>query len=93
MGCCLFALVLAGAPRVALILWWFFDSARVVSPFTTWLWPLLGLILLPWLTLAYVWVAPGGIVGFDWVILAVGLLLDIGTHGGEYRARESRLTA
>lgn len=93
MGCCLFALVLAGAPRIALLLWWFFEPGRVLSPFGSFLWPLLGLILLPWLTLAYVWVAPGGVVGLDWLILLVGLLLDVGTGGGGYRARSRRLAS
>jgi hypothetical protein len=93
MGCCLFALVLAGAPRIALLLWWFFDPSRVVSPFGTLVLPLLGLIFLPWLTLAYIWVAPGGIVEIDWIILLIGLLLDLGTHGGGFRARSRRLVA
>lgn len=29
MGCCLFALVLAGAPRLAFLFWWLFDSTRI----------------------------------------------------------------
>lgn len=90
MGCCLFALVVAGAPRLALLLWWFFDPGRIVTPFGTLLWPVLGLIFLPWLTLAYVWVAPGGIAGIDWVILVIGVLLDLSTHGGGYQARSRR---
>ena len=31
------------------------------------IWAILGFIFLPWTTLMYVMVIPGGIVGFDWV--------------------------
>jgi hypothetical protein len=104
MGCCLGVLLLAGAPRVALIIWWFSDPARIIGTFTgwattvgtftapTWAWPLAGLLLLPWTTIAYVFVSPGGITTIEWVILGVALLLDLSTHGGsgrEYSRRRS----
>src|SRR5574340_1028891 len=102
MGCCLGALLLAGAPRLALALWWFLDPARVVGTFggwaTTvgnftapgWVWPLAGLLLLPWTTVAYVFVAPGGVPGLEWLIPALGLLLDLGPHGGGGQAYRRR---
>jgi hypothetical protein len=34
----------------------------------TWIWPLLGLIFLPWTTLMYVIVFP--VIGLDWLWLA-----------------------
>ena len=40
-------------PRVALFVWWVFGN-KVDAAFDTWIWPLLGLIFLPWTTLAYV---------------------------------------
>ena len=49
--------------------------------------PLLGLIFLPWTLLMYLIVFPGGVVGFDWLILGLGLLADIAGYSGGYRQR------
>ena len=87
MGCCLVVAVLAGAPRIAFLLWWFLDPARISATFTGWLVPVLGFIFLPWTLLAYVFVAPGGVTGFEWAILLIGVLLDLSTHGGSVRSR------
>jgi hypothetical protein len=87
MGCCLFATVLAGAPRIAFILWWLFDTQRINHTFTNVIWPLLGVLFIPWTTLMYVFVYPGGISGFDWVLLGIALLVDISTYTGGARAR------
>jgi hypothetical protein len=46
------------------------------------IWPLLGFLFLPWTVLMYVLVARGGIGGFDWIWLGLGLLADIGSYGG-----------
>ncbi len=103
MGCCLGVLLLAGAPRLALFVWWLFDPARVTGTFDwtlavagwtvpVWVWPLLGFLIVPWLTIAYVFVSPGGVGGLDWVVLFIALLLDFSTHGGggrEYHRRRS----
>lgn len=102
MGCCLGVLLLAGAPRLALVLWWLSDPSRVVGTFTgwaatlggwttpAWIWPVAGFLLLPWTTIAYIFVAPGGITGLEWVILVVALLFDLSTHGGSGRAYQQR---
>lgn len=82
MGCCLLALILAGAPRVALIFYWFMDAPVFDGVFDNWFIPVLGFFLLPWLTLMYVIVAPGGITGFEWALIALGALLDLGSYGG-----------
>lgn len=101
MGCCLGVLLLGGAPRLALIVWWLFDPARVNGAFDwttiiggyaipTWFWAALGFILLPWVTIAYVFVSPGGVVGAEWLIMLLALLLDIGVFGGGASARRRR---
>lgn len=82
MGCCLFAIVLAGAPRFAFIMWWLFQPVRVNATFDTIFWPLLGVLFAPWTTLAWVAVFPGGISGFDWLWLAIAAAIDIGTYVG-----------
>lgn len=105
MGCCLGVLLLGGAPRLALLLWWFTDPVRVTGTFggwptafggltaPTWIWPLAGLLLLPWTTIAYVFVSPGGLMTFEWVILGVAFLLDLSAHGGSGRAYRQRSRA
>jgi len=100
MGCCLGVLLLGGAPRLALALWWFMFPSRITETFAAWtagtpavpvwVWPLAGILLMPWLTIAYVWVAPGGITGIEWAILFVALLFDLGTHGGSGREARRR---
>ena len=104
MGCCLGVLLLGGVPRLALLYWWFMDPARVGGAFrgwsTTagsitaphWIWPTAGLLLLPWTTLAYIFVSPGGITTLGWAIIVIALLLDLSAHGGsggEYQRRRS----
>ncbi|NTU70727.1 MAG: hypothetical protein HGB10_02755 [Coriobacteriia bacterium] len=87
MGCCLFASILAGAPRFAFVLWWLFQPGRIGRTFDGFLWPLLGLIFVPWTTLMYVMVYPGGIGGFDWLWLALALFIDLGTYGGGAKSK------
>jgi len=90
MGCCLVSLVLLGAPRIAFLALWLFNSRAVTSAFSSFLWPLLGVIFLPWVTLTYVLVLPGGIVWFDWIFLGLALALDIGSYGGGAYSRRNR---
>ena len=102
MGCCLGVILLAGAPRLGLGLWWFVDPARILSAFSgwsttvgsftapMWIWPLAGFLLLPWTTIAWVFVSPGGVTPLEWVILGIALLLDLGAHGGGGRAYQRR---
>ncbi len=81
--CCLFtALVLLG-PRFGAILWWIFQPARWNLAFNTVLWPILGIISLPWTTIMWVAVAPlGNPTGFDWVWLGLAAAVDIAGHAG-----------
>ena len=85
---CCFALVAFGlGPRIALALWWIFGD-RVDLAFDSWIVPLLGLVFLPWTTLMYVVVFPGGIEGFDFVWLLIAISFDVFTwFGGGYTNR------
>lgn len=93
MGCCLFAIVLAGAPRVALLFWWFFDTRYVNAAFNNLIWPLLGFLFLPWTTLMYVVVYPGGLSLVNWVFLGLALVIDLGTYGGGGREGRRRYSS
>ena len=79
--CCLALTAGFIGPRVALFIWWVFGN-KVDAAFDTWLWPLLGLIFLPWTTLAYVlaWAPLEGVTGAGWLIVAIGLVGDIATY-------------
>ena len=86
---CCFALIAAGlGPRIALVLVWIFGD-RVDRAFDSWFWPLLGLLFLPWTTLAYllVW-DPTGLSGGEWIVVALGFALDIATYSA--RAAKGR---
>jgi hypothetical protein len=77
MGC-LFWLVALLSPRLALFLLWAFTN-YVDRAFAGWFLPLLGLIFLPWTTLLYVLidVAPGPIHVAGWIVIALGVIIDI----------------
>ncbi|MGE5603046.1 MAG: hypothetical protein ACM30E_08345 [Nitrososphaerales archaeon] len=88
--CCFWTVLIFIGPRAAILVWWLIDPARWQLAFPgNFLLPLLGFLFLPWLTLAYVLVAPGGIAGFDWIWLGLGLLIDLGQWSGSgYRHRD-----
>jgi hypothetical protein len=44
--------------------------------------PLLGLVFLPLTTVIFVFVGSGGLSVFDWLLLAMGFLVDLGAYGG-----------
>jgi len=96
--CCITTLALVFISRVAILIWWLSDPQRFKlafmgwipsgnPSFPVWIWPVLGILFLPWTTLAYLYVFPEGIVGYEWIILGVGLLIDLAGHGGSYRHR------
>jgi hypothetical protein len=89
MGCaCLFALLASGAPRLALILMWIFTGWVGRAFDGSFILPLLGLIFLPLTTVIYVLVSPGGLSVFEWILLGVGVLIDLGAYGsGAYGRR------
>jgi len=80
--CCLFTTLVILGPRAAIFLWWLVEPARWSLAFDTFIWPFLGFLFLPWLTLAFVIASPGGIEGFDWILLGLAFLMDIMSYGG-----------
>ena len=75
---CFIAFFIAFAPRLVLILAWIF-SARWDVVWQTWLWPLLGIIFLPYTTVMYMlaYNPVTGIAGWDWMWIGLGVLLDL----------------
>ena len=80
-------------PRAAILVWWLARPARWEAAFSSFFWPFLGFIFAPWTTLSWVAVGPRGLTGFDFVILALGVLLDIPSYGASEYGRRERYAA
>jgi hypothetical protein len=87
MGC-LFLILMMISPRLGIIFLWAFTD-YVQRSFDTWIWPLLGLIFLPWTTLLYLLVAApvGAITFWGWLFVALGFFMDIASHANSYASR------
>jgi len=87
--CCFFAVLFTAGPRLAGIIWWLFQPVRWDQAFDSVIWPILGLIFLPWTTLFYMIVFPGGVIGIDWLWIVLGVVADVASHaGGATRRRD-----
>jgi len=82
--CCVITSLFLFGPRLAILIWWLVNPLRFTVAFSSVIWPILGILFLPWTTLAFliVWSPVTGIFGLDWVWLAFGFLADIATYGG-----------
>ena len=87
--CCLFTVMVLVGPRLGIVVWGLAQPARWELAFSTFVWPLLGFVFLPWTTLMYVAVAPGGVTGIDWLGIVVAVLADLASYtGGAYGNRD-----
>ena len=79
--CCFVLLFSALGPRFVILGMWLFGS-RVDLAFSTWVWPLLGLLLAPWTTMMYLltWSVANGVSGADWILVGIGVAIDVGTY-------------
>lgn len=91
--CCFFAALVTLGPRFAILIWWLMQPARWEAAFSSFLWPFLGFIFAPWTTMSWVAVAPGGVTGFDFFIVAIGVFLDIASYGASEYGRRERYAA
>lgn len=87
MGC-LFAIFAGIFPRMAVFILWIARPALVGAAFDTWIWPLLGLIFLPFATLMYIVlsISGAGLSGGDWAWIALAVVLDL-LHWASMAAR------
>jgi len=91
---CLIGLVLLGMPRLALFLLWLLGGGYLARAFESALWPILGFFFLPVTTLAFAYafntLQPSGAVpDLGWLLVAVGLLIDLGLFGGGWRSKRN----
>ena len=86
---CLYVLIGLVAPRIALFITWLFRR-EWLAVLTPWWVGLLGFLLLPFSTLAYVLIhaAAGQVEGIGHlVIMGAAFFMDIGAWGGSRKAR------
>jgi len=83
VGCCALVLATWLSPRFVLLLMWIFGD-RLDIAFESFWTGLAGFVLLPWTTLAYAFAyAPHAEVsGIGWIVVAMGLFLDLGAWFG-----------
>ena len=82
--CCMFTALLVFGPRFAILIWWLIRPVYVGAAFDNWLLTLLAWLFLPWTVLMYLIIYPGGIVGFDWVWLILGIVADVASYSGSF---------
>ena len=80
MGCLVVLLALI-SPRLALFALWLFGDL-LSRAFDSWLVPLIGFFVLPWTTLAYagMWSSSNDVTGFEWFIVVLAFLFDLGSY-------------
>ena len=91
LGCaCFLAMGAAVAPRLIFLIMWLVGE-RVNMAFDSWIWPLLGIIFLPYTTVMFmlVWTPVAGISGWDWMWIILGVMLDIMKWGQVANNRRS----
>jgi hypothetical protein len=79
---CLLLTILLLGPRAALAVYWIGWPARWEVAFDSFIVPFIGFLVLPWATLMYLLVAPGGVEDFDYVLIGLGALADIASLVG-----------
>jgi hypothetical protein len=86
---CVAALLAFISPRLAIIVVAIFSDI-LSRAFDSWFLPLIGFFLLPWTTLAYavMWdVGTHRVNGFEWFVVVLAFLADLGSYAGGKRAR------
>lgn len=66
-------------PRAAMIILWIARPDRIDETFSSVVWPVLGIIFLPFATLIYtlLWVPGRGVTSWDWWWVGFAALLDV----------------
>lgn len=85
--CCFFGVLVFLGPRLAILVWWFAQPARWQAAFSSFFIPFIGFLFMPWTTLGWVAVAPGGVNGADWILVGLAVVIDIASYGGAARGR------
>lgn len=90
---CLFAVLAGLFPRFAFLIYWIARPNVVDAVFGGMLlWPLLGLVFLPFTTLMYtiLW-SVTGLSGWDWLWVGIAFVLDLGHYGASAYGNRNRI--
>ena len=71
---CLLMTLLVLGPRAAIFIYWVGWPARWEAAFDSFIVPFIGFVLLPWTTLMYLLVAPGGVVVAGLLVAAAAVV-------------------
>ena len=88
---CLVVLLAFISPRLALVAIWLVSNL-LDRAFDDWIVPLIGFFVLPWTTLAYagMWDSGRRVSGFEWFIVGLAFVFDLGSFAGSrYRRAEA----
>ncbi len=87
--------VVTGFSRIFLVMVWIARPVQWNSTFSSFIWPCLGFVFLPFTTLMYYLLATGGgtIAGIDWLWLLLAVVLDLGSVAAAGAANRERLPA
>jgi len=92
MGC-LFLMMAGVFPRLGTLFIWLARPAYFTAAFgNTIIWPILGIIFLPFTTLMYVllW-SSTGLTGWDWLWLILAVVIDVSHYGASAYSNRDRL--
>jgi len=85
--CCWILIAFAFAPRVAIILMALMNDRLSAAFGGSSLLPFIGFFLMPWSTLIYTLVSPGGLGFIDIVLIVIAVGADLGIWGGGAKNR------
>jgi hypothetical protein len=66
-------------PRLWILAYWIFGK-QLGDAYSSWVIPAIGFIVLPWTTVLYAWmwaISSDAVNGWEWAVVAVGLVLDL----------------
>jgi hypothetical protein len=97
MGC-LLAIFAGMFPRFAVIIFWIARPNQMDAIFTSFVWPVLGIIFLPFTTLIYILlydlpftgVSHVGVTGWDWLWIGLAVFLDLSHWAASANQRNQR---
>jgi hypothetical protein len=87
--CCFFTILVFLGPRAGILIWYLINPTNWARAFPqSWIVPLAGSILVPWTTMMYVLVFPGGVTGWEWLWIGLAVAADVAFWaGGGFRRR------
>ena len=88
---CLIATILFLGPRAGIIVYWLGWPTAWDRAFDTFIVPLIGFIAFPWTTLMYVLAAPDGVAGWDYLLIALAIAIDLASLLSQVGAGRSRV--